>query len=166
MLRHFRQSLCEVDKGLAAVAGVEEEDGKVGMSLRLGRGAVWMWIGRDGRAVGGEVGCAERVGRFVRGGGAEVVREGAGDAAVEVWEGVLEDACRLLDGANVSVRGMNAPVFSYTLTMGMPALALHAATSHASLTSVSNRSVLPPSGGSSRITLRCCGSLVKLLTSF
>ena len=57
------------------------------------------------------------------------------------------------------------PVFSYIESVGTPALALHAAISHASLTKVSSLSFFPPSGGSCKITLKCFGTLLRRLMS-
>lgn len=58
------------------------------------------------------------------------------------------------------------PVRSYMLNVDTPAQAHHAATSHASFTSISNLSFFPPSGCSSNITLKCFGTFLRPLTSF
>ena len=117
------------------------------------------------RAVGGEIGCSQRDSGSVGRVNAKVGVEGVGDAAMNVGEGGFENAwdCQLSTRCHAKRR--NRPVRSYIDSKGIPALAVQAATSQASLTSVSNRSFFPPSGGSSRIMLKCLGNLFNALTS-
>ena len=66
-LRHVGEGFGQVDEGLAAVGGVEEEDREVWAGAAVGDD---FWGG--GRLVGGDVGGAEGEGWFERGGGAVV----------------------------------------------------------------------------------------------